>query len=100
MTGPIPALMYLFAVPIATAGTLSLLASIPTVGAGAITDWRLGQLRRDAWIAVGLLAVPSIFGVLVGAYFVPVVDRRILTAIFGAVLVASSVRLTGHHRRD
>ena len=96
----IPALMYLFAVPIATAGTLSLLASIPTVGAGAITDWRLGQLRRDAWIAVGLLAVPSIFGVLVGAYFVPLVDRRILTAIFGAVLLASSVRLTGHHRRD
>jgi uncharacterized membrane protein YfcA len=96
----IPALMYLFAVPITTAGTLSLLASIPTVGAGAITDWRLGQLRRDVWIAVGLLAVPSILGVLVGAYFVPLIDRRILTGIFGAVLLASSFRLMPHHQMD
>lgn len=96
----IPALMYLFAVPITTAGTLSLLASIPTVGAGTVTDWKLGQLRRDVWIAVALLAVPSIVGVLVGAYFVSFVDRRILTGIFGAVLLASSVRLTGDHRHE
>jgi uncharacterized membrane protein YfcA len=67
------------------------------VGAAAITDWRLGQLPREVWIAVGLLVVPSLLGVLVGAYFVPLIDRRVLTGIFGAVLLASSFRLTPHH---
>jgi uncharacterized membrane protein YfcA len=96
----IPALMYLFGIPITSAGTLSLLASIPTVGAGAVTDWRLDQLRREVWIAVALLAVPSILGVLVGVYFVRLIDRRVLTGIFGAVLLASSFRLTPHHSED
>jgi uncharacterized membrane protein YfcA len=96
----IPALMYLFAIPITEAGTLSLLASIPTVGAGAFTDWHLGQLRRDVWIAIALLGVTSIVGVLIGAYFVPLIDRAVLQGIFGAVLLASTIKLAPHHRDE
>ena len=40
----IPALMYLFAMPVKVAGTVSLIASIPTVAAGAMTYRKLGHI--------------------------------------------------------
>jgi uncharacterized membrane protein YfcA len=40
----IPALMYLFGVPVKEAGTISLIASIPTVAAGAFTYRRFGHI--------------------------------------------------------
>ena len=46
----IPALLYLFGIPIVEAGTLSLAVSVPTVAAGAFTDRRIGRIpgRRAA----------------------------------------------------
>jgi uncharacterized membrane protein YfcA len=50
----IPALMYLFALPITTAGTLSLAVSIPTLAAGVLTDLRLGSLPNKV-LRIGVL---------------------------------------------
>src|SRR5678809_271486 len=61
----IPALMYLFALPITTAGTLSLAVSIPTLTAGVLTDLRLGSLP-NAVLRIGvLMGIASAGGVLI-----------------------------------
>jgi len=90
----IPTLLYLFAVPIKEAGTLSLAVSIPTVAAGAVTDWRLGQIPNAALMVAGLMGAASVAGVLVGAALLPYADRDTLKALLGLVLVLATVRLT------
>jgi uncharacterized membrane protein YfcA len=62
----IPALMYLFAMPIKTAGTISLLVSIPTVAAGALGYRRLGHVPNRALLIAIVMAGGSLVGVLVG----------------------------------
>jgi uncharacterized membrane protein YfcA len=89
----IPALLYLFTVPIKAAGTLSLIVSIPTVAAGALADWRLGELDRPVLIVAVVMGAASVAGVLIGAAFVPYVERDVLKGILGAILVLASVRL-------
>lgn len=52
--------MYLFAVPVKEAGTLSLAASAPTVAAGALTYRRLGHISNRVLILSFLMGrVPS-----------------------------------------
>ncbi len=55
----IPTLLYLFAVPIREAGTLSLMISIPTVLAAAITDRRLGGIPNSVLPVALLIPEPS-----------------------------------------
>ena len=52
----IPALMYLFALPVKDAGTVSLLVSVPTVAAGAATYRRLGHVPNSMYILVVSMA--------------------------------------------
>jgi putative Mn2+ efflux pump MntP len=89
----IPALLYLFGVPIVEAGTLSLAVSIPTVAAGAFTDRRLGGIP-DSVIRVALLmGIASAVGVLVGAALVPYASREVIKGALGVVLLLATVRL-------
>jgi uncharacterized membrane protein YfcA len=89
----IPALLYLFGVPIVEAGTLSLAVSIPTVVAGAFTDRRLGGIP-DSVIRVALLmGIASAVGVLVGAALVPYASREVIKGALGVVLLLATVRL-------
>ena len=44
----IPALIYLFGIPVKEAGTISLLVSMPTVAMGVIAYRRLGHVPSDA----------------------------------------------------
>lgn len=90
----IPALLYLFAVPIKAAGTLSLFVSIPTVAAGALTDWRLGHLQRSVVFVAVLMAAASVIGVVIGAALLPYADRDVIKGALGAILLAATVRLT------
>jgi uncharacterized membrane protein YfcA len=83
----IPALMYLFALPITTAGTLSLAVSIPTLAAGVFTDRRLGSLPNP-FLRIGLLmGIASAGGVLIGAALVPYADRNIIKGTLGVILL-------------
>ncbi len=89
----IPALMYLFAVPIKEAGTISLLVSIPTVAAGALTYRRLGHLPRKALAIALLMGVGSLIGVLVGASLLSYVDKHAIKGLLGVILLLATVSL-------
>jgi len=96
----IPALLYLFDVPIKEAGTLSLAVSIPTVAAGALTDRRLGQIPNAVLPIALLMGVSSVLGVLIGAALLPYLDRDMLKGTLGAILLLATVRLTVSEQRD
>ncbi|MBI3463111.1 MAG: sulfite exporter TauE/SafE family protein [Planctomycetes bacterium] len=86
----IPALLYLFAVPIKEAGTLSLLVSIPTVAGGALTYHRLGHIPNRALAIAGLMGAGSIVGVLIGASLLPYVDKHAIKALLGFILLLAT----------
>ena len=89
----IPALLYLFGVPIVEAGTLSLAVSIPTVAAGAFTDRALGGIPNSMLRIALLLGVTSAMGVLIGAALLPYADRDTIKGALGVVLLLATVRL-------
>jgi uncharacterized membrane protein YfcA len=90
----IPALMYLFAMPVKVAGTVSLIASIPTVAAGALTYRRLGHIPNRVLLLSVLMGVGSLVGVLIGAALLPLVDKHMLKALLGAILLVATACLT------
>lgn len=87
----IPALMYLFSVPIKEAGTISLLVSIPTVAAGAITYRRLGLLPNRALVVAIMMGLGSLIGVLIGASLLAVVDKHTIKGLLGVILLMATV---------
>jgi uncharacterized membrane protein YfcA len=89
----IPALMYLFAVPVKAAGTISLIASIPTVAAGAVAYRRLGHMPNRVLALSLLMGAGSIIGVLIGAAMLPLVDRHTLKALLGLILLTATACL-------
>jgi uncharacterized membrane protein YfcA len=89
----IPALMYLFAVPIKQAGTLSLIVSISTVAASAVAYRRLGHIPNRVLIIACIMGAGSLIGVLIGAALLPYVDKHTLKGILGAVLLAATAGL-------
>ena len=90
----IPALMYLFGIPIGPAGTLSLLVSIPTVAGAAATDRRIGHLPNSVLGAALYMAIASIVGVLIGAAFIPLLNQHTTKGILGVILILATVRMT------
>lgn len=90
----IPALLYLFGVPIVEAGTLSLAVSIPTVAAGAFIDRRLGGIPDSSLRIAVVMGVASAVGVLIGAALLPYADRESIKGVLGVVLLLATVRLT------
>lgn len=89
----IPALLYVFGMPIKAAGTFSLMISIPTVAAGALTDRRLGGLPNAA-VRIGvLMGVASAAGVMVGAALLPYAERDLIKGTLGIVLLLATVNL-------
>lgn len=89
----IPALMYLFAMPVKTAGTISLIASIPTVAAGAFTYRRLGHIPNRVLVLSLLMGAGSIIGVLIGAALLPLVDKHTLRVLLGLILLVATACL-------
>jgi len=93
----IPALMYLFGLPIIEAGTLSLMVSIPTLASGAATDRKLGGLPNSAVRVALIMGVASAVGVVLGTALIPYADRHIIKGALGVVLLLSALRLTPPH---
>lgn len=89
----IPALTFLFGLSIKPAGTVSLLVSIPTVAAAALTYRRLGHIPNNVLAVATVMGVGSIVGVLIGASVLPYVDKHTLKGILGAVLLAATACL-------
>jgi uncharacterized membrane protein YfcA len=89
----IPALMYLFGYDVKVAGTISLLASIPTVAAGAVTYRRMGHIPNRALLLAFLMGAGSLLGVLVGTALLPLVGGQWLKGLLGAVLLLATACL-------
>ena len=89
----IPALMILFALPVKAAGTVSLLVSTFTVGAGGAAYRKLGELPNRYLPTALILAAGSAVGVLIGVSLLSRVDSHSLKGILGGVLLLAAVAL-------
>ena len=89
----IPALIYLFGIPIKPAGTLSLLVSIPTLAGAAITDRRIGHLPNSALAPSLVMGVASILGVLIGAAFIASINTETTKGLLGLILILATIRM-------
>jgi len=89
----IPALIYIFNMPIKVAGTVSLLVSVPTVATGAFKHMRMGHASRDVVLISVAMAIPSVIGAYLGATLVTAASERFLKALLGAVLLLATVRI-------
>src|SRR5438132_1471945 len=93
----IPTLMFVFGADIRTAGTLSLLISMPSVLVGLASQ--RAQLvaagRQDLTRVVVPLGVGSVVGAIVGATLVAHVPGAAVKVLLSAVLIVSALKLFG-----
>jgi uncharacterized protein len=91
----IPTLVFAFGVGIKTAGTASLLISLPTVAVGVIRHRRLGSFtdRADLTQTVAPMGVGSVVGAVVGGFLVGVVPAAALKLVLGVILIVSAGRI-------
>jgi uncharacterized protein len=94
----IPALVFGFGADIKTAGTASLLISLPTVAVGVLRHRRLGAYseRRDFSETVAPMGAGSVVGAVAGGLLVGVVPAAALKLLLGLVLIVSAVRIFRH----
>ena len=97
----IPVLVLLFAVDIKTAGTASLIISLPTVAVGLLRHWRRGAFEdRVPLREVALpMALGSIVGANLGAALAGLAPVGALKLTLGAVLAVSALGLYRRSRR-
>ena len=95
----IPTLIFAYGVDVKTAGTASLLVSLPTVIVGVIRYAQRGAYDRQAFAAtVAPMGAGSIIGAITGGLLVGIISASALKVILGIVLIASAVH-TFHHSR-
>ena len=95
----IPTLVFAFGAGIKTAGTASLLISLPTVAVGVLRHRRLGAFseREDLTRTVAPMGVGSVVGAVVGGLFVGVIPAAALKLVLGLILIVSTVRIFRGH---
>jgi len=91
----VPTLVFAFGVGIKTAGTASLLISLPTVAVGVLRHCKLGSFadRADLAQTVFPMGVGSVVGAVVGSFYVGLVSAAALKLVLGAILIVSAVRI-------
>ena len=91
----IPTLVFAFGAGIKTAGTASLLISLPTVAVGVLRHRRLGSFadRADLTRTVTPMGAGSVVGAVAGGFFVGLVSAAALKLVLGAILIVSAVRI-------
>ncbi|MFF5426487.1 MULTISPECIES: TSUP family transporter [unclassified Streptomyces] len=95
----IPTIVLLFGDDIKTAGSLSLLVSLPTMlvaFARYSRDGSFGVLRAQARLAA-VMAAGSVAGAVAGGLLVGVFPDAVLIPALALVLLASAVKLARHH---
>lgn len=92
----IPTFMLAFGADVRTAGTASLLVSLPTVAVGVIRFARQGAYRDASTLArlVGPMALGSVAGAAAGAALLPYAPTGMLKAALGFILAASALKLS------
>jgi uncharacterized membrane protein YfcA len=95
----IPTLVFGFGAGIKTAGTASLLISLPTVAVGVLRHRRLGSFRDRADLnqTVAPMGAGSVVGAMVGGLLVGLVPAAALKLVLGIILIVSAVRIFRGH---
>jgi uncharacterized protein len=94
----IPTLLFAFGADVKTAGTASLLISLPTVAVGVVRHARLKAFddRPDLTQTVAPMGVGSVIGAVAGGLLVGFVPAAALKLLLGVVLIVSAVRIFRH----
>jgi uncharacterized membrane protein YfcA len=95
----IPTLVFAFGAGIKTAGTASLLISLPTVAVGVLRHRSLGSFaeRADLTQTVTPMGLGSVVGAVAGGLFVGLVPAAVLKFVLGVILIVSAVRIFRRH---
>jgi uncharacterized membrane protein YfcA len=93
----IPTLVFAYSADIKTAGTASLLISLPTVAVGIARYARRGAYERTALVeTVAPMGVGSVIGAVIGGLLVGLVPAAVLKVGLGVILVFSAWRTFRH----
>ena len=97
----IPILVFIFGTDIKTAGTLSLLISLPIVAIGVVKHRLSGHYRsHDVLIYLVLpMAAGSMVGAVLGGLMASAVPMNALKVVLASILAASAVKLWHDRRR-
>lgn len=96
----IPTLVIGFGLDIKTAGTASLLISLPTVLVGVIRHAQRGAFPAPVGSrTIGPMGVGSVLGAILGGAFIGLVPASVLKVGLGGVLILSALRIFYHARR-
>jgi uncharacterized membrane protein YfcA len=91
----IPTLVFAFGADIKTAGTASLVISLPTLLVGLVRYAGRGAFtaRRDLKETVAPMSVGSVIGAIIGGLLVGIVPAAVLKVGLGVILIISAVRI-------
>jgi uncharacterized protein len=97
----IPTLIFMFGADVKTAGTASLLVSLPTVIIGIVRYSQRGGYshRADITGTIVPMSVGSVIGALIGGLLVGVVPQSFLKVALGFILIVSAIRIFRYVRR-
>lgn len=97
----IPILVFAFGADIKTAGTASLLISLPTVAVGVLRHRRLGAYveRADLTQTVAPMGAGSVVGAVVGGILVGIAPAAALKLLLGVILIVSAARIFAGRNR-
>jgi uncharacterized membrane protein YfcA len=96
----IPTLIFAYGVDVKTAGTASLLVSLPTVLVGISRYARRSAYDRQALGAtIPPMGVGSVVGAIIGGLLVGIVAAQLVKVLLGLILIASALRLFLPRRR-
>lgn len=90
----IPTLVFAYGADIKTAGTASLLVSLPTVAVGIYRHFKRGAYeRRSLTETVASMGIGSVIGAVIGGLLVGVIPAAVLKVALGIILNASAFRI-------
>jgi uncharacterized protein len=96
----IPTLVFAYGADIKTAGTASLLISLPTVAVGIARYARRGAYAREALAqTVAPMGLGSVLGAVIGGLLVGSVPAGLLKLGLGIILIVSAWGTVRHHSR-
>jgi uncharacterized protein len=98
----IPTLIFIFGVGVKTAGTASLIISLPTVLTGLVRYHHARALfdRTAFREIITPMGIGSIIGSIVGGLMLGMISPSLLKIILGVVLIASAARMFSHSSRE
>lgn len=94
----IPVLLFIFGADIVTAGTVSLLVSLPTVAVGVGRHARRGTYRdrTDLTATIIPMGAGSVIGAVIGGLMVGIAPDSVLKVLLGVILIVSATRVFRH----